>query len=131
MQPDPGYPADLAVDYPEQLSRSKVLVKWWLLAIPHYLIVAVITGGWGGGASGDWGPARVGLISLLTVICGVALLFTGRYPRGLFDLQMGLNRWCYRVLGYAALMTDAYPPFRLDLGGTETDPLATREQVAV
>jgi hypothetical protein len=119
---EPGYPARLSVTYPQQLSRGLVLVKWWLLALPQYLIVGVFTGGAFAGyneaAGGDWWYGG-GLIGLLVFIAGIALLFTGRYPRGLYDLVMGMNRWCFRVLAYAALMTDQYPPFRLDMGGHE------------
>jgi hypothetical protein len=107
---DPNYPARLHVDYPERLSRGLVLVKWWLLAIPHYLIVSIFTGG-------AWGTG--GLVGLLVLFAGFALLFTGRYPRSLYDLAMGLNRWSFRVVAYAGLMTDTYPPFRLDQGGAE------------
>ena len=94
--------------YPAHLSRGLVLVKWWLLAIPQYLIVGVFSGGWGG-----W---DIGLITVLAVIGIAALLFTGSYPRSIFDLVIGLNRWVYRVAAYGLLMTDAYPPFRLDMG---------------
>jgi hypothetical protein len=111
------YPADLDVAYPEQLSRGLVLVKWWLLAIPHYLVVGIITG-----SSYEWwgpGPWAGGLVGILVLIAAVILLFTGRYPRQLFDFIIGLNRWVFRVVAYASLMTDRYPPFRLDQGGRE------------
>ncbi|MBW3652351.1 MAG: DUF4389 domain-containing protein [Actinobacteria bacterium] len=122
----PDYPARLEVEYPQELSRGLVVVKWWLLALPHYLIVGVFAGGaWAGvnAANDDWAwTSGGGLIGLLVLIAGVVLLFTGRYPRSIFDFVMGMNRWCYRVVAYAALMTDAYPPFRLDMGGPETAP---------
>ncbi|MFJ5551784.1 DUF4389 domain-containing protein [Streptomyces sp. NPDC093225] len=110
---EPGYPTGLHIAYPERLSRGLVLVKWWLLVIPQYLVVAFLAGGW---HAGWW---DTGLIGLLVLFVAVALLFTGRYHRDLFDLVMGLNRWVLRVAAYAALMTDEYPPFRLDLGGTD------------
>ena len=56
---------------------------------------------------------------MLVLFAAVWLLFTGRYPRDIFRLVMGLNRWIFRVLAYAALMRDEYPPFRLDVGGRE------------
>jgi hypothetical protein len=119
----PDYPARLEVAYPDSLSRGLVLVKWWLLALPHYLVVSVFAGGaWAGlnAANDDWGwTSGGGLIGLLVFIAGVVLLFTGRYPRTIFDFVMGMNRWVYRVWAYAALMTDRYPPFRLDMGGRE------------
>jgi hypothetical protein len=121
LGPAADYPATLEIEYPETLSRGLVLVKWWLLAIPHYLLLGVfLGGGWFGwdGGGGGWsgGP---GLIGLLVLFAAIALLFTTRYPRGIFDLVVGLNRWVFRVVAYAALMTDAYPPFRLDQGGPE------------
>lgn len=120
LGPDPDYPADLEVAYPAHLSRGLVLVKWWLLAIPHYLVVGVFTGGLVLGLEGFGHVlSGTGLIALLVLIAAVALTFSGTYPRPLFDLVMGLNRWCYRVLAYSALMTDRYPPFRLDCGGEE------------
>jgi uncharacterized protein DUF4389 len=121
----PDYPTRLEVDYPEQLSRGLVLVKWWLLALPHYLVVAVFAGGaWAGYNEANGDPAWLsggGLIGLLVLFAGIVLLFTGRYPKALYDFVMGMNRWCYRVVAYAALMTDAYPPFRMDMGGPEPE----------
>jgi hypothetical protein len=124
------YPATFDVAYPEHLSRGLVLVKWWLLAIPHYIIVGLLVGGglaWTA-RSETWGTwslgAGGGVIGVLVFVAALLLLFTARYPAGLFDIIMGLNRWVYRVLVYAALMTDEYPPFRLDLGGQEPQPAA-------
>jgi hypothetical protein len=117
----PDYPAHLEITYPEHLSRGLVLVKWWLLAIPHYLVVGLFLGGgtWAASHAGDRGFAPGGLIGLLALIAVVALAFTGRYPQQIYDFLLGLNRWVLRVAAYAALMTDAYPPFRLDMGGHE------------
>jgi hypothetical protein len=120
LQPDPSYPADFSVDYPERLSRGLVLVKWWLLALPHYLVVAFLAGGWDVGWTGGWRLAGGGgLIAVLAVIAMVTYAFRRRYPESIFDLVMGLNRWCYRVLAYVALLRDEYPPFRLDSGGLD------------
>ena len=115
------YPATLDIAYPERLSRGLIFVKW-LLVIPHWIIVGFfIGGGWyaRGRANGWEAAGSPGLIGWVTIFAGVALLFTGRYPRGLYDLVMGMNRWLYRALAYPALMTDRYPPFVLDQGPTE------------
>ena len=119
-----GYPADLDVRYPEQLSRGLVLVKWWLLAIPHYVIIGIFGGGWW---LGWWQPAdarwvgqppgtdrSAGRCSPPWRCCSPA----ATRPRST-RFVMGLNRWVYRVIAYATLMTDEYPPFRLDQGGAE------------
>ena len=122
LRSDPGYPADLHVEYPQRLSRGLVLVKSWLLAIPHYLILAALTNSGAVqavDADGTWVWRGPGLLAVLALVAGVALLFTGRLPQGLYDLLLGLNRWALRVTGYTALMTDAYPPFRLDQGGPD------------
>ena len=147
---DPAYPAHLEVEYPQRLSRGLALVKWWLLAIPQYIIIGVLTGGmpwlegriWyshgvttiayqgfaatlGGPMNnthhGSWGA--LGLIGIVAVIAAVVLLVTGRYPEKIFDFVLGLNRWVLRVAGYAGLMTDRYPPFRRDMGGPDPGTL--------
>ncbi|MBN1190297.1 MAG: DUF4389 domain-containing protein [Dehalococcoidales bacterium] len=105
LDSDDSYPADLQIEYPERLSRGLVLIKWWLLAIPHYVIVAIFQG------NGEKGAG--GLVFILAIIAAIVLLFTGKYPESIFKLVVGMNRWTCRVSAYASLMTDRYPPFRL------------------
>ena len=144
------YPADLYVEYPEQLSRIKIFFKWWLLAIPHYIVVTFFLGmqtllenaiqtiflgiavlEYGdlkeeGVAEHAWtliitgasslpfaAIAAFGLAGVLALIAVITLLFRGRYPQDMFEFLMGMERWSYRVSGYAALLYDDYPPFRL------------------
>jgi hypothetical protein len=95
------YPGDLEVDYPEHLTKSAVLVKWWLLGLPQILLC--------------W--AMEPLLQLLCVTNAVWLLCKGTINRGMFDLLMGIVRWRYRVAVYVSFMRDEYPPFQLDLGG--------------
>jgi hypothetical protein len=92
------YPADFDIIYPEKLSQGLVLVKWWLLAIPHYIIIYVFSA----------------VLEILVFVCGVILLFTGKYPEDLFKFVVGMDRWIYRVYAYVTLMTDEYPPFRFE-----------------
>ena len=114
LDDDPAYPARLQVEYPERLSRGLVLVKWWLLAIPHYLVVGLFVGG-----TYAAGHVAGGLVGILVLIAAVLVAFTGSYPEPVFDFVLGMNRWVLRVAAYAALMTDRYPPFQLDMGGTD------------
>jgi hypothetical protein len=90
----------LDIDYPDaahDLSRWLPLVKW-LLAIPHYIVLFFL----------------YFAVFVVVVIAWFAILFTGRYPRGLFDFVEGVVRWHNRVVGYAFLLvTDRYPPFTL------------------
>jgi hypothetical protein len=89
----------LDVEYPDamRLNRWLPLVKW-LLAIPHYIVLFFLYIG----------------VTVSVVVAWFAILFTGRYPRGLFDFTEGVIRWHNRVVAYAfILVTDEYPPFRL------------------
>jgi len=89
----------VTIPYPEaaRLNRWFPLFKWFL-AIPHYVVLAVLCVGGVFAVVGAW----------------FSILFTGRYPRGLFEYVVGVMRWWLRVAGYAFLLvTDRYPPFRL------------------
>jgi hypothetical protein len=90
----------LDIRYPNaqtELNRFLPIVKW-LLAIPHYIVLFFL-----------W----IGVL-VAVIVAWFAILFTGTYPRGLFDFVVGVMRWHYRVVGYSAMLTtDAYPPFSL------------------
>ena len=95
---EPGlYPVTFEVDYPTNLARFAPLYKW-LLAIPHFIIVGVL-----------------GFVAFVVVfIAGFSVLFTGKYPEGMYKFVVGVQRWTMRVTLYALFMTDEYPPFSLD-----------------
>lgn len=117
----PDYPATLHIDYPDHHSRGLVLVKWWLLAIPHYLILGFFVGT-GVSTVGPYDRivyTNVGLVGITILVTAIALLFTGRYLPGLYDFLLGMSRWFIRTAAYVLLLTDAYPPFRFDGGGAD------------
>jgi len=122
----PDYPARLEVEYPENQRHWFPLLGWWLAGVPQYCVAGIFAGVGGGIAwnastdSGGWSVNWIGLIDLLVFFAVVFLLFKGRYPRSIFDLVLGFNRWVLRVGAYGALLTREYPPFRLDTG--ENDP---------
>ena len=95
---EPGqYPVTFEVDYPTKLARFAPLYKW-ILAIPHFIIVAVL-----------------GFVAFVVVfIAGFSVLFTGKYPEGMYKFVVGVQRWTMRATLYALFMTDEYPPFSLD-----------------
>jgi len=97
MAAHPGYPLQLDGRLEGEPSRWLWLVKW-LLAIPHYIVLCIL---------------YIGVV-FAVIAAWFAILFTGRYPRGLFDFVEGVVRWHNRVVGYAFIMvTDRYPPFSL------------------
>jgi hypothetical protein len=97
----PGrYPIRFDVEYPERLSRLLIFVKWWLLAIPQLLIVYALST----------------VSGVIGFIAWFAILFTRRYPKGLFEVVVGFNRWGANVTSYTGLLRDEYPPFATDPG---------------
>ena len=116
----PDYPARLEIDYPEQQRRGLPLIGRWLLGVPQYVIGGVLSGGGLG-----WGRYGGGVVGVLVFVAAVLLLFKDRYPRDVFDVIMGFNRWVVRAGAYALLMTPEYPPFRLDPGAREAGSSAT------
>lgn len=121
------YPARLHLDETSPPQRWLPLVAW-LFAIPHVLLVGALTGAatWQFRAGTDTtATVPLGVVSVGLAVVGLSLLFTGRYPRGLYDLLLGVARWNLRVTAYLMLLTPQYPPFRLDQGDHEPDDLPT------
>jgi uncharacterized protein DUF4389 len=92
------YPVNVEIDYPTQLTRWKVVIWKFITAIPHLIVLIFLS------------IAAV----IVVIIAWFAILFTGRYPRGLFDFVAGVLRWGLRVEAYVYSLTDEYPPFSFD-----------------
>ena len=95
--PNPSYPVRLDIEYPDQLSRLLIFVKW-LLAIPHFIALFFLA---------------IGAYVVL-IISWFAVIITGAFPESMFNYMVGVLRWTARVQAYVSLMTDAYPPFSLE-----------------
>lgn len=92
-----GYPVKLEIDYPTELNRWAPLYKW-ILAIPHLIIVAVLS-----------------IIAFFAIVyAGIMVLVSGKYPEGVFKFVTGVQRWSLRTTTYVFFMHDQYPPFSLD-----------------
>ena len=115
LKPVDDYPASIEIPYPEKFSRGLALVKWWLLAIPHYIIIGIFCGSLGSSLESSNRDTQysISLLAVLLIFAAVALLFSGRFHKDIFKFIVGINRWIFRVLAYVTFMTDKYPPFRL------------------
>ena len=119
----PDYPARLEIDYPERNRRGLPLIGRWLLGIPQYVISGILTSGTVVAWTSHHGRVEApSLVGMLVLVAAVLLLIGRGYPRTVFDLVIGFNRWSLRVVAYAAFLTAEYPPFRLDQGGEEPTP---------
>lgn len=101
MTPDgsPAHPVQFSVPYSEGLSRGLIFVKW-LLAIPHFIVLYFL---------------NIAFM-LVTLVAFFSILFTTRYPEGLFKFAVGARRWYANVSAYIFLLRDEYPPFSIDEG---------------
>ena len=97
VSPPSGYPVAADCERQEAYNRALPFFKFWLLALPHYFVLFFL-----------W---IAGLFAVIGAF--FAVLFTGRYPRGIFGFLVGLERWSWNVCAYVLLLTDRYPPFSL------------------